>query len=146
MNLPFGIGIVVLVACFAFDTAVASEIIGTVGRVVDGDTLYVCDERLCEKIRICGINAPELNDRRGKEARAALASIVTDKHVRCAPVGEGTVCDGRSRRTSRDRIVAQCFVGKYDVAELLVERGYACDWVKFSGGHYSQRNQNNRCH
>lgn len=117
--------------------ATASEIMGTAGRVVDGDTLYVCDERLCEKIRICGINAPELKVRRGKEARAALVSIVANRQVRCARVGEGTVCDGRSRPTSRDRIVAQCFVGKYDVAQLLVERGYACDWVKFSGGNYS---------
>jgi endonuclease YncB( thermonuclease family) len=146
MNLPVGIRVIVFVACHTVGTAMATEIVGTVGRVVDGDTLYVCDERLCEKIRICGINAPELSDRRGKEARAALASIVNDKHVRCAPVGEGTVCDGRSKRISRDRIVAQCFIGKYDVAEMLVERGYACDWVKFSGGHYSRGNQDNRCH
>jgi endonuclease YncB( thermonuclease family) len=146
MNLPVGIRVIVVVACYTVGTAMATEIVGTVGRVVDGDTLYVCDERLCEKIRICGINAPELSDRRGKAARAALASIVNDKHVRCAPVGEGTVCDGRSKRISRDRIVAQCFIGKYDVAEMLVERGYACDWVKFSGGHYSRGKQDNRCH
>jgi endonuclease YncB( thermonuclease family) len=112
MKLRLGICVFWLALWQAFvGTVAASEIVGTAGRIVDGDTLYVCDERLCEKIRICRINAPELNVQRGKEARDALASIVNDKHVRCAPVGERTVCDGRSKRISRDRIVAQCFVG-----------------------------------
>ena len=53
-------------------------------------------------------------------------------------VGEGSVCDGKSKPTSHDRTVAQCFIGKTDIADILVARGYACDWVKFSGGHYSK--------
>jgi endonuclease YncB( thermonuclease family) len=37
----------------------AADISGSVGKVVDGDTLFVCDGRTCEKIRLCGIDAPE---------------------------------------------------------------------------------------
>jgi endonuclease YncB( thermonuclease family) len=42
-------------------------------------------------------------------------------------------------------IVAQCFVGKNDIAALMVERGQACAWVKFPGEHYSQMGQRALC-
>jgi micrococcal nuclease len=99
-------------------TAIASSIVGIASKIVDGDTLYVCDEKLCEKIRLCGIDAPEPKAAGGKHARATLASIVSNKTVTCMRVSEGTVCDGRSKPTNRDRIVAQCFVGKEDIADL----------------------------
>jgi endonuclease YncB( thermonuclease family) len=35
-----------------------------------------------------------------------------------------------------DRIVAQGFLDKADVAEEMVKSHTACDWPKFSGGHY----------
>jgi endonuclease YncB( thermonuclease family) len=126
-------------------TTAAKEIAGVASRVIDGDTLYICDAALCEKIRICGINAPERREKGGREATSAMRAIAADNQIRCVPVGEGTVCDGRSKRTSRDRIVAQCFVGKFDIAELLVKQGYACDWAKFSGGYYSREGQGAIC-
>jgi endonuclease YncB( thermonuclease family) len=123
----------------------ASNIMGIASKIVDGDTLYVCDDKICEKIRLCGIDAPELKAAGGKQARVALASIVTNRTVTSIRVSEGTVCDGRSKPTNRDRIVAQCFVEQADIAALMVERGQACDWVKFSGGHYSRRGQGAVC-
>jgi endonuclease YncB( thermonuclease family) len=51
-------------------------------------------------------------------------------------LARGTVCDGKSKPTSRDRIVAQCFLDKLDIAEEMAKSGTACDWPKFSGGHY----------
>jgi endonuclease YncB( thermonuclease family) len=62
---------------------------------------------------------------------------LSDKRIVCVQVGDGTICDGRSAPTNRGRIVAQCFVDKIDIAATLVSRGFACDWVKFSGGHYA---------
>jgi endonuclease YncB( thermonuclease family) len=126
-------------------SVVGSSIVGVASKVVDGDTLYVCDEKLCKKIRLCGINAPELKAAGGKQARATLASIVASQTVTCTRVSEGTVCDRRSKPTNRDRVVAQCFVGKDDIATLMVERGQACDWVKFSGGHYSRSGRGAVC-
>jgi hypothetical protein len=70
---------------------------------------------------------------------------VKGKAVRCVQVGDGTPCDGRSKATNRDRIVAQCFVDGADVAASLVGQGVACDWVKFSGGAYSQNGAGNPC-
>ena len=109
--------------------AVAADIIGVASRIVDGDTLYVCDDTVCENIRLCGIDAPERKYSRGKASTNELKSIVADRELRCIPVGQGTVCDGRSKLTSGDRIVAQCFLGKRDVAGMMVGRGQACDWV-----------------
>jgi endonuclease YncB( thermonuclease family) len=137
------IGLFLLLAFPSF--AFAKDIAGVASRIVDGDTLYVCDETVCEKIRLCGIDAPERKDAMGIQATSALKHIAGDKTLRCVRVGEGSVCDGRSRPMSRDRIVAQCFVGKDDVAGLMVGRGYACDWRKFSGGYYRKFELSNAC-
>jgi endonuclease YncB( thermonuclease family) len=114
----------------------ANDVNGTVGRISDGDTFHVCQDGLCTKIRVCGIDAPERRQVGWTASRDALQAIVEGKVVRCVPVGEGTVCDGRSKRKSWDRVVAQCFVGQLDVGGALVADGYACDWVRFSGGYY----------
>ena len=37
---------------------------------------------------------------------------------------------------NRARIVAQYFIDKLDIAEEMAKTGTACDWPKFSGGHY----------
>jgi endonuclease YncB( thermonuclease family) len=123
----------------------AAEFIGSVSKVVDGDTLWVCDAAACTKIRICGIDTPEKGQGGYLEAKAALETITKNKTVRCVQVGGGTPCDGRSEPINRDRIVAQCFTETGDIAEPLVSGGYACDWVKFSGGHYSKAGRRKPC-
>jgi endonuclease YncB( thermonuclease family) len=122
---------------FALDTQ-ASGLRGTADKVVDGDTLWVCDERACHKVRLCGVNAPERGEAGYHDSKAALADLVTGKVVHCVQVGHGTPCDGRSKPTNHDRIVAQCFVDNLDIAGALVAEGHACDWVKFSSGTYSK--------
>ena len=121
------------------------EIIAKVGRVVDGDTMDICIEASCIRVRLCGINAPERGELGGAEATEALRSLASRETVRCVPVGQGTVCDGRSRSTNRGRLVAQCFLGNADIGAVMVERGLACDWERFSGGHYSQSVRGRRC-
>jgi endonuclease YncB( thermonuclease family) len=56
-------------------------------------------------------------------ATAALKSIAGARELLGIRVGEGTVCDGRSKPTSRHPIVAQCFLGKRDIAEMMVVEG-----------------------
>tara|TARA_R110000787_G_scaffold31143_13_gene82869 strand:- start:942 stop:1355 length:414 start_codon:yes stop_codon:yes gene_type:complete len=112
--------------------AQAQTITGEAGRVVDGDTFHLGAIR----IRICGIDAPERGELGYSEARMALAQIISGRRLRCIPVGAGSVCDGRSGAISHKRIVAQCFVGDADIAASMVRSGYACDWVRFSGGAY----------
>lgn len=112
--------------------AAAAEVTGRVTYVTDGDTFEIDATR----IRLCGIDAPERGEANYKPAKDALAVIVEGRDVRCIQVGGGTVCDGRSRPTNGNRIVAQCFVDDQDLAEAMTRAGHACDWVRFSGRYY----------
>jgi endonuclease YncB( thermonuclease family) len=147
MTIPLALGPLALLVglCLATGVASAAEYSGSVDRIVDGDTLWLCDATACHKIRVCGINAPEKGQPGYRDSGAALENLVKGKAVRCVQVGNGTPCDGRSKPTNRDRIVAQCFVDGADIAATLVEQGFACDWIKFSGGVYSQKGTGNHC-
>jgi endonuclease YncB( thermonuclease family) len=116
--------------------AVASDYLGKVTSVADGDTFTMESETGKVRIRICGIDAPERGQPGYGQAAGVLANMIEGKTVHCLQVGEGTVCDGRSKPNNRDRIVAQCFLDRLDVAEEMAKSGTACDWPKFSGGHY----------
>lgn len=131
----------VLCALFSvlfFTNAAVAEIVGLGRNVYDGDTFDIALPGRTVKIRICGIDAPESGQPGSNEAWSKLSAIVHGKTVSCVQVNSapGTVCDGRSKATNRDRIVAQCFVEGQDIAAQLVKAGVACDWAKFSGGHY----------
>lgn len=118
------------------DTVGAADITGTVNKVIDGDTFDMRTAAGTVRIRFCGVDTPERGLPGFNEARVALERMIDRKVVRCVPVGQGTPCDGRSKPTNRERIVAQCFLGRADVAAEMVRAGHACDWTKFSGGHY----------
>jgi micrococcal nuclease len=122
---------VAIVAATLAYPAMAADYLGKVTSVADGDTFTIEAETGRVRVRICGIDAPE----RGQPA-GVLANMIEGWTVHFLQVGEGTVCDGKSKPTGRDRIVAQCFIGKLDIAEEMAKSGTACDWPKFSGGHY----------
>lgn len=136
---------VLFIVLFSANVA-AAEIVGQGRNIVDGDTFDMTTSDRIVKVRICGIDAPESGEPGSKEAWAKLSALVHGKTVSCVQVNRapGTVCDGRSKATNRDRIVAQCFVAGQDIAVELVKSGVACDWPKFSGGHY-QRAAGARC-
>jgi endonuclease YncB( thermonuclease family) len=114
--------------------------------VIDGDDIELWTESGPPKrIRLCGIDAPEPTCPGYEQATKQLRALVEGKQIRCIQVGGGTPCDGRSKPENRDRIVAQCFVENADIAGSLVERGLACDWERFSGGHYSRSGKGRAC-
>lgn len=98
-------------------SAIADEFShGPVSKVADGDTFTVVNEGKKVRVRFCGVDSPEREQPRYAEAARELARLVEGKAVRCIQVGGGTPCDGKSRATNRDRIVAQCFVDDRDLA------------------------------
>jgi endonuclease YncB( thermonuclease family) len=124
----------------------AAEFSGRVKTVIDGDDIELCDgSGACTRIRLCGIDAPERTCPGYGAAREGLRAVAEGKQARCIQVGSGTPCDGKSKPTSYNRIVAQCFVDGTDVAGSLVERGLACDWERFSGGYYSRGGKGRLC-
>jgi len=149
-------------AAFILLAGVATDALaGWVERAIDGDDLCLCGDndpfvsrfagnsdrcdRACVRVRLCGIDAPELRRPGGREAQLFLDSLTRRKVTTCIAVGEGTPCDGRSAQRNRDRVVAQCFTDGRDLACELVKNGHARDWQKYSGDHYARREQGGQC-
>lgn len=91
-------------------------------RVVDGDTIYLPDRR----VRLWGIDAPELSAPCGRAAKVWLQRHLLGKKLRCL-----------KKYTDRyGRSVELCKVGGEDVALSLVAAGWARDWPRYSDGYY----------
>lgn len=85
--------------------------------VHDGDTVSVDCAGNRKKVRLAGIDAPELKQQYGRESRQALANLVFRKTV--------TVRRKTSDKYGRD--VAEIGIQGHDVSSLMVRDGYA--WV-----------------
>ncbi len=125
---------IAVILCLLAAGANAEEWTAKVSRVIDGDTFQL--SRPLVRIRLCGVDTPEKGQRGYREATQFTKALVAGKDVRCRTVGEGTPCDGRSRKKSGERFVAQCFVDGKDIGMELVKSGHACAWPKYSGNHY----------
>lgn len=71
----------IFLCCLASGVS-AEVLLGTVIAVHDGDTITLQNESGEKKIRLAGIDAPELKQPYGVESRRALREVVLDKQVR----------------------------------------------------------------
>lgn len=78
---------------------------------VDGDTIRAGPDR----IRLRGIDTPELSEPEGEAAKQRLAELLRNGIVRIVPRG----------RDVYDRLIADVFVDGQNVAELLASEGFA---------------------
>lgn len=104
--------------------ASAQQFSCTVGPIVDGDTFWCTDGK---KVRIHGIDAPEMDTGVGSISKEALAEIIGGRTLACQQNG-----------TSFDRIVATCLLDGQDIAAVMVQRAHARDCPRYSGGAYAQ--------
>lgn len=96
-----------------------------VGRawVIDGDTIAI--NRI--KIRLAGIDAPELDEPWGRKAKWAMVNLCKGQTIHVALTGD----------TSYDRLVGTCYLPDgTDVGAELVKAGLALDGSYFSKGTY----------
>lgn len=101
-----------------------SIMIGAPSHITDGDTLRMGAVR----IRLQGIDAPEMDTPEGPLARRHLIALVGAGPVSCRDTGQ----------RSYDRIVAVCRTSDgRDIAKAMVEDGWAADWPRYSGGRYA---------
>jgi endonuclease YncB( thermonuclease family) len=140
-------GLCVLALLILMNPVRAADLHGSGRSVVDGDQFILCESNACADIRLCGIDTPSRGRPKYGETVAALTKLVVGVKVLCRPVGEGSVCDGLSGKTSRGRTIAQCFVqeGSVDVGGALVAAGLGCDRADLSGGYYSKDHPEWRC-
>lgn len=91
--------------------------------VIDGDTIAI--DRI--KIRLAGIDAPELNEPWGQKAKWEMVRLCKGQIITADLDGE----------TSYDRVVGTCYLpdGR-DLGAELIKSGYALDFAHFSGGKY----------
>ena len=86
--------------------------------MIDGDTIAIGKQ----KIRLAGINAPELNEPYGKQAKWAMVNLCKGQNVTAYLTGE----------TSFDRVVAKCFLDDgRDLAAEMVKLELALDIPMF---------------
>jgi endonuclease YncB( thermonuclease family) len=89
---------------------------GVVSRVVDGDSLwFTAQGRAPVEVRLADMDAPELCQAHGAEARQALAELVLNQPAQLRGVA----------RDSYGRLVARITVAGTDVATRMVEQGHA---------------------
>jgi micrococcal nuclease len=91
---------------------------------IDGDTIKIGDQR----IRLQGVDAPEMSEPYGPAAREVMGNIVAQGMTTCRSTGEW----------SYNRIIATCTVHDLDVAIPLIAGGWALDCPAYSGGRYRQ--------
>jgi len=121
--------LLVLLACFCLGAG-RPVLLGTVLRVVDGDTLVVRLSSGTIRVRLYGIDAPEHNQPGGFEATAALKSLVGNARVDIEPVSQDRY----------NRMVARVLRGRLDVNAEMIRLGDA--WVY---RHYLRREDYGWC-
>jgi endonuclease YncB( thermonuclease family) len=97
--------------------------------IYDGDTFRVRCSGREQKIRLCGIDAPELNQPPGIKARNYLRSLVAE--------AKGQVIVIEMDRDRYDRTVAEVFLdkpsGEQSVQEEMLKAGFAYHYKQYSG-------------
>ena len=100
-----------------------SQIIRGKCHVIDGDTIAIGKQ----KIRLAGIDAPELNKPYGKQAKYALIELCKGNYINAHLTGE----------TSYDRVVAKCLLDDgRDLAAEMVKMELALDIPHFPNADY----------
>jgi len=93
-------------------------------RVVDGDTIRVGAAR----VRIFGLDCPEMRDPGGREAKRMLERLLAGK----------TLSLQRIERDRYGRTVARVFASGQDVTCAMIRAGACREYVRYSGSVYAQ--------
>lgn len=95
---------------------------------IDGDTIRLDSPGKNLRLRIWGINAPEIKDPGGVEASRALARLVAGQTLACDLMDVDRY----------GRPVVRCSTSAIeDIACEMVRQGHAADWPRYSGGRYA---------
>ncbi|ELS5289032.1 thermonuclease family protein [Campylobacter upsaliensis] len=110
---------------------IEKELTGKVSRVIDGDTIELLAKTSKEnpynhiaklKIRLYGIDAPELKQAYGKEAKEFLSALVLKQEV-------NLIIENKDKY---ERIVGTLFLKGQDINKEMVKNGYAHAYESFS--------------
>lgn len=95
---------------------------GKAVSIHDGDTITVLQDKRQIKVRLYGIDAPELKQPYGKKSKQFLANLIAGKVVEVEENGKD-----RYKRT-----IGIVYLGNTDINAQMVANGYAWAYRKFS--------------
>ena len=97
--------------------------------VVDGDTFVASGaEAKNINIRIWGIDTPEKHEPFYKAARNYLDDLIKDQVLECNLIDIDRY----------ERSVMRCYLGDDDIGAIMVSKGLAVDYERFSKGYYAR--------
>jgi micrococcal nuclease len=117
----FSLSLLLFLSIVALRPAQAESLTGR-AVVVDGDSLVVDGTR----IRMWGIDAPEMGTRAGGRAKEYLRALIAGHEVRCEDNGLRVA----------GRIMAQCFLGTVELGRVMMLSGNAQEWRRHARGYY----------
>ena len=123
MSAKYLIILILYLPLFAFSDKVIS--------IHDGDTITVLNGKEQTKIRLFGIDAPELKQPYGKKSKQFLANLIAGEAVEVEENGKD-----RYKRT-----IGTIYLGGKDINAQMVENGYAWAYRKFSKKYAPQESQ-----
>ena len=91
-------------------------------KISDGDTIAILQGKQQIKVRLFGIDAPELKQPYGKKSKQFLANLIAGQMVEVEENGKD-----RYKRT-----IGTVYLGGTDINAQMVENGYAWAYRKFS--------------
>lgn len=112
---------ILLLSGLSFICEAQYQFTGTITRVIDGDTFWFACKYGSFKVRMAGIDAPELKQKFGKESKAFLARFTNKRAVI------------KTIQTDKyGRYVAFLFIDNVCINLLCVRYGYAWDYGYFN--------------
>jgi endonuclease YncB( thermonuclease family) len=119
---PSMIGIMMATAFAVVRAGESPVLVGTVTRVVDGDTIKVQLSSGPMTVRLDSIDTPKHDQAYGAEVTEATRRLVAGKEVQLEPVSQDRY----------ERMVAVVFVGGLNVGETLVKDGHAWAFRRYA--------------
>jgi endonuclease YncB( thermonuclease family) len=114
---------VVFALCVLSTRAAAAELVGRVVAVADGDTITVLTaDRVRERIRLAGIDAPESRQAFGTAAKQRLSALVFGTEVQVE----------FEKRDRYGRIVGRVLREGRDASLALIESGHAWHYRRYA--------------
>mgnify|MGYP001067340947 FL=1 len=100
-----------------------SSFSGDVTKIIDGDTIYVTikTNNLRKKIRLVGIDAPEIDQPYGIDSKLALEEYLLNKHVTILNYGTDKY----------NRILGKVVFNNKDINSLMIKYGHAWLYRKY---------------
>jgi endonuclease YncB( thermonuclease family) len=97
------------------------RLVGTVTRIVDGDTIDVKLSSGPIRVRLHGIDAPEKGQPWGDEASAALTGLILHRKVEIEPF----------KQDRYDRLIGRVYLRNTDINGELVKLGHAWAYRRY---------------